>query len=198
MQDLFIWSVPVIGIIGIAFALFLARDVLSRDTGTPEMQKIGLAIFEGANAYLRRQYQTIGMFAIVGAVVLGVLITAFQDPGRGVRTAIAFIIGAFLSGLSGYIGMFIAVQANQRTASAASRSLGEALTVALRAGAVSGFLVVSLSLLGIFGIFFAFGGTIDKPVDAPFLVGIATQQREERLADYAKTLAPGSLPPSCV
>ena len=151
LQDLFIWSVPVIGIIGIVFALFLARDVLARDTGTPEMQKIGLAIFEGANAFLRRQYQTIGLFAIVGAVVLGALITAFEDPGRGIRTAIAFIVGAFLSGLSGYIGMSIAVQANQRTASAAARSLGEALTVALRGGAVSGFLVVSLSLLGVFG-----------------------------------------------
>jgi len=170
VQDLFIWTVPVIGIIGIAFALFLARDVLRRDTGTPEMQKIGLAIFEGANAYLRRQYQTIGLFAIVGAVVLGALITAFEDPGRGVRTSIAFLVGAFLSGLSGYIGMFVAVQANQRTASAASRSLGEALTVALRAGAVSGFLVVSLSLLGIFGIFFAFGGTVDNPAEAPFLI----------------------------
>ena len=170
MQDLFIWSVPIIGVIGVVFALFLARDVLSRDSGTPEMRKIGGWIFEGANAYLRRQYQTIGLFTIVGAVALGVLITVFQDPGRGVRTAIAFVIGAFLSGLSGYIGMFIAVQANQRTASAASRSLGEALTVALRAGAVSGFLVVSLSLLGIFGIFFAFGGTIQNPVDAPFLI----------------------------
>jgi K(+)-stimulated pyrophosphate-energized sodium pump len=170
VQDLFIWSVPLIGIIGVAFALFLARDVLARDTGTPEMRKIGLAIFEGANAYLRRQYQTIGLFTIVGAVVLGGIITAFEDFDRGIRTAIAFVIGAFLSGLSGYIGMFIAVQANQRTASAASRSLGEALTVALRAGAVSGFLVVSLSLLGIFGIFFAFGGTIDNPVDAPFLI----------------------------
>jgi K(+)-stimulated pyrophosphate-energized sodium pump len=71
LQDLFIWSVPIIGIIGIVFALFLARDVLARDTGTPEMQKIGLAIFEGANAFLRRQYQTIGLFTIVGAVVLG-------------------------------------------------------------------------------------------------------------------------------
>ena len=169
MQTVFIWSVPIIGVIGILFALLLARDVLARDTGTPEMRKIGEAIFAGATAYLRRQYQTIGLFAIVGAVVLGGLITAFESPGRGLRTAIAFLVGAFLSGLSGYIGMFVAVQSNQRTASAASRSLGEALTVALRGGAVSGFLVVSLSLLGVTGIFYAFGGAFD-PGAAPFLI----------------------------
>jgi K(+)-stimulated pyrophosphate-energized sodium pump len=164
-----IWSVPVIGVIGILFALLLARDILARDTGTPEMRKIGEAIFAGATAYLRRQYQTIAIFAIVGAVALGGLITAFAGFDRGIRTAIAFVIGAFLSGLSGYIGMFVAVQSNQRTASAASRSLGEALTVALRGGAVSGFLVVSLSLLGVTGIFYAFGGATD-PGAAPFLI----------------------------
>ena len=169
MQDILIWSVPIIGVIGILFAVYLARDILARDTGTPEMQKIGDAIFTGATAYLRRQYQTIGIFALVCAVVLGVLITAFAGPGRGLRTVIAFIVGAFLSGLSGYIGMFVAVQSNKRTASAARRGLGEALTVALRGGAVSGFMVVSLSLLGVTGIFYAFGGATD-PGAAPFLI----------------------------
>lgn len=164
-----IWAVPIIGVFGVLFALFLARDILRRDTGTPEMQKIGQAIFAGATAYLRRQYQTIGIFALVVAVILGGLITAFETPERGLRTAIAFIVGAFLSGLSGYIGMFVAVQSNQRTASAARRSLGEALTVALRGGAVSGFLVVSLSLLGVAGIFYAFGGATD-PGGTPFLI----------------------------
>jgi len=169
VQDILIWSVPIIGVIGILFAVYLARDILARDTGTPEMQKIGDAIFTGATAYLRRQYQTIGIFALVSAVVLGVLITVFAGPGRGLRTVIAFIVGAFLSGLSGYIGMFVAVQSNKRTASAARRGLGEALTVALRGGAVSGFLVVSLSLLGVTGIFYAFGGATD-PGAAPFLI----------------------------
>src|SRR5215210_1388028 len=169
LQTLLIWSVPVIGIIAIVFALLLARDVLARDRGTPAMQRIGNAIFAGATAYLRRQYQTIGIFAIVAAVLLGLLITSFTDPGRGVRTAIAFLVGAFLSGVSGFIGMFVAVQSNQRTASAAGRSLGEALTVALRGGAVSGFLVVALSLLGVTGIFYAFGGAND-PGAAPFLI----------------------------
>jgi K(+)-stimulated pyrophosphate-energized sodium pump len=169
LQDLLIWSVPIIGVIGIVFAAILARDILARDTGTPEMRKIGEAIFAGATAYLRRQYQTIGLFAVVVAVLLGALITGFTDIERGIRTAIAFLVGAFLSGLSGYIGMFVAVQSNQRTASAASRSLGEALTVALRGGAVSGFLVVALSLLGVTGMFYAFGGASD-PGAAPFLI----------------------------
>jgi len=169
VQTLLIWAVPIIGLIGVGFALIMARDVMARDTGTPEMRKIGEAIFAGATAYLRRQYRTITIFVLGGAIVLGVLITAFESPTRGLGTAVAFLVGAFLSGLSGYIGMFVAVQANQRTASAARRSLNEALTVALRGGAVSGFLVVSLSLLGVTGIFYAFGGASD-PGRTPFLI----------------------------
>jgi K(+)-stimulated pyrophosphate-energized sodium pump len=168
-QTLLIWSVPIISLLGILFALFLARDVLARDKGTPEMQTIGNAIFEGATAYLRRQYQTIAVFALVAVVILTALVTAFTNFSQGWHTGVAFLVGALFSGVSGTIGMFVAVQANQRTASAARRSLGEALTVALRAGAVSGFLVVSLSLLGVLGIFYAFGGASD-PGKAPFLI----------------------------
>ncbi len=169
LQTLLIWSVPIIGILGVAFAGYLALDVRRRDTGTAEMQVIGSAIFQGANAYLRRQYVTIAGYAIVGALAIGALIASFTDFDRGWRTSVSFLIGAFLSGLSGFIGMRVAVESNQRTASAASRSLGEALTVALRGGAVSGFLVVALSLLGVTGIFYAFGGATD-PGAAPFLI----------------------------
>ena len=168
-ETLLIWSVPVIGVIGVIFALFLARDILARDTGTKEMEAIGKAIFQGATAYLRRQYQTIAIFAIVAAVLVGALIGGFTDFDRGWRTSVSFLVGAFLSGLSGFIGMYVAVQSNMRTASAARRSLGEALTVSLRGGAVSGFLVVSLSLLGVAAIFYAFGGAND-PGAAPFLI----------------------------
>lgn len=166
---LLIWAVPLIGIIAVAFAAMLAKDVLGRDRGTPEMQRIGNAIFQGATAYLRRQYQTISMFALVAAVLLTVMIAVFSGVDQGLRTGVAFLVGAFFSGLSGFIGMFVAVQSNQRTASAARRSLGEALTVALRGGAVSGFLVVALSLLGVLGIFYVFGGA-DRPDRAPFLI----------------------------
>ena len=135
------------------------RDVLSQDRGTKAMQEVASLIFEGAMAFLNRQYRTIAVFAVVAAVIIGVLIGGLaNDPGHGVRTAIAFLVGAFCSGLAGFIGMYIAVQANLRTASAAQRSVRDAINVALRGGAVSGFLVVALSLLGVLGIYAAFGG----------------------------------------
>src|SRR6266567_157225 len=96
---------------------------------------------------------------LLAAVIIGVLIGGLaNDPAHGLRTAIAFLVGAFCSGLAGFIGMFIAVQANLRTAAAAQRSVRDAINVSLRGGAVSGFLVVALSLLGVLGMYAAFGG----------------------------------------
>src|SRR6266567_468067 len=154
------WPVVLLaGIIAVLFAAWLARDVLSQDRGTKAMQEVAGLIFEGAMAFLNRQYRTISVFAIVAAVIIGVLIGSLaNDPGHGIRTAIAFLVGAFCSGLAGFIGMFIAVQANLRTAAAAQRSVRDAINVSLRGGAVSGFLVVALSLLGVLGIYAAFGG----------------------------------------
>jgi K(+)-stimulated pyrophosphate-energized sodium pump len=172
------WIVPAAGIAAIVFAIILARDVLKRSQGTPEMAQIGDMIFEGAWAFLKRQYTTIGWLAIVVAVVVGVLvgilgghrgiegITAF---GIAWRTAIAFIAGAFCSAISGFIGMYIAVKSNARCASASQSSLKEAVDVALRGGAVPGFLVVALSLLGVAVIYFAYGGA-STPDIAPHLI----------------------------
>ncbi len=158
-----LWPVVLIaGLLAIGFAFYLARDVLSRDKGTPAMQEVAGMIFEGAMAFLNRQYRTIAMLALVAAVLIGVLLAALSggsDPvGVAVRTAVAFLLGAFCSGLSGFIGMYIAVQANLRTAAAAQRSVKDALNTSLRGGAVSGFLVVALSLLGVLGIFALYGG----------------------------------------
>ena len=152
------------GIIAVLFAIYLARDVLSRDTGTKAMQDVAGTIFEGAVAFIRRQYTTIGILAVVGAVVIGVVITLVETKDVadaptlagstvGVMTGIAFLVGAACSMASGIIGMFISVKSNVRTAAAARRSLVEAVQVAMRGGAVSGFLVVALSLLGVWGIF---------------------------------------------
>ena len=162
------WPVVLLaGIIAILFALWLARDVLSQDKGTKAMQEVASLIFEGAMAFLNRQYRTIAMFAVVAAVVIGVLIGVLaNDPAHGVRTAIAFLVGAFCSGLAGFIGMFIAVQANLRTAAAAMRGLKDAINVSLRGGAVSGFLVVALSLLGVLAMYAAFGGFNAAPSGA--------------------------------
>src|SRR5215467_10421012 len=162
------WPVVLLaGIVAILFAAYLARDVLSRDRGTKAMQEVASLIFEGAMAFLNRQYRTIAVLAIVAAIIIGLLIGVLAgSPDQGIKTAIAFLVGAFCSGLAGFIGMFIAVQANLRTAAAAQRSVKDAINVSLRGGAVSGFLVVALSLLGVLGIFAAFGGFNAAPVGA--------------------------------
>ena len=167
------------GLLAIAFALYLARDVLRRDTGTKEMEDVAATIFEGAVAFIRRQYRTIAILALFAAVILGAIIatvetkdfaeTEYFGLDLGIRTGVAFLVGATCSMASGIIGMYISVKANVRTASAARRSLVEAVQVAMRGGAVSGFLVVALSLLGVYGIFVLFGG-LEHPAVAPFLI----------------------------
>ena len=107
------------GLIAIAFAIYLARDVLRRDTGTKEMEAVAATIYEGAVAFIRRQYVTIAVLAILGAVAIGLVISYFETeevadtavfgPELGVRTAIAFLVGAACSMASGIIGMFVAV-----------------------------------------------------------------------------------------
>jgi K(+)-stimulated pyrophosphate-energized sodium pump len=187
-----VWLVPVAGIGAALFAFWLAWDVLRRDTGTPEMQEIAGMIFEGAMAFLRRQYGTIAALAVATAVVIGLIVGGVSEGVKAITfdgtnlgfgetvvghweeallTAIAFLVGAAASALSGYIGMFIAVRSNLRTAAAAQRSLKEAITVSLRGGAVSGFLVVALSLLGVSSIFAIYSRVLDNPPElAPFLI----------------------------
>jgi K(+)-stimulated pyrophosphate-energized sodium pump len=172
------WLVPVAGLVTLIFAILMARNVLRRDPGTPKMKEIGDMIFEGAWAFLKRQYSTIGIFSLAIAAIIGVLVgllggeegiegmTAF---GIGWRTAVSFLVGAICSGVSGFVGMYIAVKSNVRCAAGAQKSLKEAVTVALRGGAVSGFLITALSLLGVTGIFFAFGGG-SHPEIAPHLI----------------------------
>jgi K(+)-stimulated pyrophosphate-energized sodium pump len=169
MQDLnsaITWVIPAAILIAFGFAYWLARDVLSRDTGTPEMRQVGDVIYEGAVAFMRRQYTTILALALVTAVVLAVVIGAFDhfpeaegvsSRANGIFTGVAFLVGAGLSALSGVIGMWVAVRSNTRVAAAARGGVADALTVALRGGAVSGFLVVALSLLGVWGMFEIYG-----------------------------------------
>ena len=183
MVQLILWVVPLAGIAAIAFALYLARDVLSRDKGPQAMQDIGDIIREGADAFVKRQYTTIGLLALVAAIVIGLVIGLVETEEVadvrelagapiGIMTAIAFLVGAACSMASGIIGMFISVRSNVRTAAAARRSVVEAVQVAMRGGAVSGFLVVALSLLGVWGIFTAYETLIgDVTVaEAPFLI----------------------------
>ncbi len=180
MEQEVLWAVIIFGsgIIGIIFALMMARYVLSRDTGTPEMKDIADTIYEGAVAYLNRQYRTIGLIALVTSVIIGILISVvgiglenYSNVSEGWRTSFAFLAGALASGVSGYIGMLVAVRSNIRTAAAARRSLGEAMLVALRGGAVSGFLIVALSLMGVAAIFYAYNGMNEPALAARLIVG---------------------------
>jgi K(+)-stimulated pyrophosphate-energized sodium pump len=159
-----------LGFVAVGFSAWLARDVLSRDQGPQEMREVAGAIFEAAMAFLTRQYRTIALLSIVGAVVMGLIVALFERDEqmvRGIQTAVAFLVGAICSGISGFVGMFIAVRSNLRSAAAARTSLGQALVTALRGGAVSGFLVVALSLLGVIAIYYAFGGAA-HPAETPF------------------------------
>ncbi|HEX7431891.1 MAG TPA: sodium-translocating pyrophosphatase, partial [Candidatus Limnocylindrales bacterium] len=174
--------IPIAGLLAVGFAIYLARDVLSRDTGTKEMMDVSATINEGAVAFIKRQYLTIGALALVAAFVIGTVIALLEtknvaDTGTfgldlGIRTGVAFAVGAACSMACGIIGMLVSVKANVRVASAARRSLVEAVQVAMRGGAVSGFLVVALSLLGVWGIFSAYGGLAggQSTHDAPFLI----------------------------
>jgi K(+)-stimulated pyrophosphate-energized sodium pump len=177
------WFIPIGGLLAVLFAIYLARDVLSRDTGTKEMMDVSSTINEGAVAFIKRQYLTIFGLAIVGAVIIGAVISLLETRSvadtpdhygleLGIRTAAAFFVGALCSMASGIIGMLVSVKANVRVASAARRSLVEAVQVAMRGGAVSGFLVVALSLLGVWSVFAVNGGLAngDSARYAPFLI----------------------------
>src|SRR5690348_9613697 len=138
------------GVIAVLYGIFTSRQVLGMSAGNQRMIEVSAAIQEGAGAYLKRQYTTIAIVGIIVAVIIGI----FLKP----LSAVAFLIGAILSGSAGFIGMNISVRANVRTAEAARNSLQSGLTTAFRAGAVTGLLVAGLALLAISGLFWYLTG----------------------------------------
>jgi K(+)-stimulated pyrophosphate-energized sodium pump len=158
-----------VSIVALIFAGYFAKYVLRQGSGTFEMQQIAEAIREGAEAFLKRQYRTIGLMTLGLAVLMFIVYGVLKGWDTSAKMTVAFVLGAVCSALSGYIGMYISIRANVRTANAARTNLSQALVIALRGGAVSGVTVVALSLLGVGGLYYLYGGMTD-PEKVPFLI----------------------------
>src|SRR5215213_7465140 len=155
--------------VGIVSGIGLTVWVLRQPKGDARMQEIGRAVQEGAAAYLRRQYMTIAIVAVVPFLLIGF----YNELGWG--TAIGFAIGALLSAAAGFIGMNVAVRSNVRTAEAAKQGLRPAFNVAFRAGSVAGLLVVGLGLFGVAGYYGILTSILDNSQESAIddLIGLA-------------------------
>ena len=165
-NELALWLAIGSGILAVVYGLLSTQWILKQPAGNERMQEISLAIQEGANAYMNRQYFTIAVVGVVMFVLLGIILNW--------ATAIGFAIGAILSALTGYIGMFVSVRANVRTAQAATQGVNSALNIAFRGGAITGMLVVGLALIGVAGYFLiltSMGSSTDGAIHA--LIGLA-------------------------
>ena len=154
------------GALAIAFGFVSTQWILKQPAGNDRMQEIQKAIQEGASAYMNRQYQAISIVGVVLFFVLGFVL--------GWHTAGGFAIGAIFSALAGYIGMFVSVRANVRTAQAATIGVNPALNIAFRGGAITGMLVVGLGLIGVAGYYLFLTSTGTSDADAIHaLIGLA-------------------------
>src|SRR5271157_2543477 len=156
-----------ISIVALIVAGILARSVLSQDEGTPKMKEVADAIRVGAEAFIKRQYSTIAILAIVLAVVIFCVYYITGQQALAADTALAYLFGAFCSALAGVIGMSVAVRSNVRTAAAAQTSAAKALETSFRGGAISGLIIVSMSLLGVSLTYYALGA---NPQVTPFII----------------------------
>ena len=167
-ENLALWVIVAVALVALVYAWRLAIGVLAKDEGTEKMREISLAIREGANAYLTRQFKTLAVFVGILALVLLALEVGEPNDFSGVEIriwrSVAFVLGAVFSATVGFVGMGLAVRANVRVASAARRGLRESMAIAFRAGGVAGMFTVGLGLLGAALIFIVFKG------DAPLVL----------------------------
>jgi K(+)-stimulated pyrophosphate-energized sodium pump len=167
MEELWLWLAIAAGVLSIVYGAVQIRSILSASAGNERMQEIAKAIQEGANAYLKRQYTTIAIVGVVILIIVGILL--------GWVVAIGFLVGAALSGAAGFIGMLVSVRANVRTTEAAKNSLQAGLSMAFRAGAVTGMLVAGLALLSIavyYGALTGFSAVGDEGVSRTVIDGL--------------------------
>ena len=157
MIDFVLLIVIAICIIALGLAAILTRNLLSQDEGTPKMREVADAIRVGAEAFIKRQYSTIAVLAIVSAVVIFAMYYLTGQQAIALATAAAFIVGAACSAVAGVVAMWIAVRTNIRTAAAAQTSDGKALDFSFRGGAISGLIITSMSLLGVSLTYIALG-----------------------------------------
>ncbi|MEM2916982.1 MAG: sodium-translocating pyrophosphatase [Candidatus Bathyarchaeia archaeon] len=148
---------PIAGFASMLVAIYYFLYVNKQESGTEKMKDIATAIKEGATAYLKRQNLTLSIFVIIMAIILGIAL-GYNDPFKGLSASLSYIFGSFCSALAAYIGMHAAVRANVKTANAArGGGLNKAFSVAFRGGAVMGFFIVGLALLGISVLYYIFG-----------------------------------------
>ena len=142
-----IYYLPLAGVIGLLYMWYKATWVTKQEVGTEKMARIAKSISDGAMAFLKAEYKVLAVFVLAVAVLL--IFKGESDKDSTPFVALSFVVGAFMSGLAGFIGMRIATKANVRTTNAARTSLNKALEVAFSGGAVMGLGVVSLGVLGI-------------------------------------------------
>ena len=150
-----VWICVIAGLIGAAVVAFFVRYVLGQDAGSEKVQETSRAIREGAMAFIGREYRTLAIVVVVVAIILAVV------PALGWRLSVAFIFGAICSMGAGYAGMSVAVRANGRTCAAAQKGLNQGLRVSFRGGAVMGLTVVSIGIIGLSILYFAWGSDPD-------------------------------------
>ena len=147
----YLWAVLSAGVLALLYAFFKANWVSKQDQGTERMVLIGKSIAEGAMAFLKAEYRILGIFIVVVALLLGIANAGRTDSSALI--SLSFVVGAFASGLAGFLGMRVATKANNRTTNAARNSLAEALNVAFTGGSVMGLSVVGLGLIGLGSLF---------------------------------------------